>query len=325
MATKKNKTEIVRLPAKKHYTLPNYTFGVEIECFNLSPDILAWKMNENKLKVGGYEISESVCSMLHLRNRDNYSAWDIGDDGSIRGRDSVEIRSPILRGESGLKEIEKVCAILNDIGAKVNNSCGLHVHVGIKNSKRKFSVDQIIKLMEVYEDNSKNTDRWLRRARRTGHSTYARSVKDLLQTVKKKTRTSMQTQYDPMTGQYRYATSEVPVSPPKNLNELARMGEHFHRVNFSAYQEHGTVEFRQHHGTLNAREITNWIRFLLNHVENSRAAAKLEKRLKTQAERTKKRDKIQTIPKVVVQPLLGLPEPVRKHFESRVKKYRNAA
>src|SRR6478736_5176439 len=107
MATKKKtKFEIVNLSAKKAYSLPDYTFGVEIECFNLSPDILAWKMSEAKIKVNGYEISGSVRSMLHLptRQRDGHKSWDLGEDGSIRGRDSMEIRSPILRGEAGLKE-----------------------------------------------------------------------------------------------------------------------------------------------------------------------------------------------------------------------------
>lgn len=315
MATKK--IEIVNLPAKKHYSLPDYTFGVEIECFNVSPDIVAWKLNEAGIKVNGYEIRQSVRAMLNLGNRDrrSYSSWDIGEDGSIRGRDSMEIRSPILRGEKGLKEIERVCGILRGLKAKVNDSCGLHVHVGVKNSKRKFNVAQIVKMMETYEDNSKKTDRWFRKGRRTGRSTYARSVKPLIEGIKKETKTITNWVYD--NGYGHYVHRVVPNPLPKDLKELSQRGDHFDRVNVSAYREHGTIEFRQHHGSLDAGEITNWIRFLLNQLDNSRDAVALEKKLK--------KDAAKKPVLVKVPPLLGLPKPVQKHFENRVKKYRVAA
>lgn len=57
------------------------------------------------------------------------------DDGSINQDfgSAVEFASVPLRGIAVPKNVAAVCGILNDIGAGVNASCGLHVHVGVRN------------------------------------------------------------------------------------------------------------------------------------------------------------------------------------------------
>lgn len=35
--------------------------------------------------------------------------------------------------------------------------------------------------------------------------------------------------------------------------------DRYHKVNLTAYEDHGTVEFRQHNGTIDCNKITNWI------------------------------------------------------------------
>lgn len=61
--------------------------------------------------------------------------WNAQTDGSIRpyapfGFVGVEIVSPVLKGEKGLTEVVAVVDWLNSVGAKVDEHCGLHVHVG---------------------------------------------------------------------------------------------------------------------------------------------------------------------------------------------------
>ena len=50
-------------------------------------------------------------------------------DSSLSGNDTFELLSPILVGETGLRELEKVCWVLDLCDVKVNESCGLHVYI----------------------------------------------------------------------------------------------------------------------------------------------------------------------------------------------------
>jgi hypothetical protein len=44
--------------------------------------------------------------------------------------EGLEIVAPVLRGEEGQRELRRVCAGLEAIGATVNDTCGGHVHMG---------------------------------------------------------------------------------------------------------------------------------------------------------------------------------------------------
>jgi hypothetical protein len=300
----------------KSYKLPDYTFGVEIECYNLSHNLLVHYLDKAGIKSYGYDLDETLDQKYrptNRRHRKDYSIWEIGEDGSVRGVGTAEVKSPILKGEAGLKEILKVCEVLKELGAKVNASCGLHVHVGIKNAKKKFEPDEIKKIMRVYEENSKETDRWFTHGRRTGRSQWAKPVTKRLELLEKGGKKQVYdpniiTRHDCWGPQYGgYVTKDVP--PPNSLKGIADECEHYDRVSFSSYNSHGTMEFRQHHGTIDGQEITNWIRFLLNHVEVARSAKPVKQK--------------KTAKKVLykIEPLQGLPRPVKDHFLSRVKRY----
>lgn len=297
----------------KSYKLPDYTFGVEIECYNLSHNLLVHYLDKVGIKSYGYDLDETLDQKYRPSGRrKDYSIWEIGEDGSVRGVGTAEVKSPILKGEAGLKEIMRVCKVLEELGAKVNTSCGLHVHVGIKNAKKKFSAEEIKKIMRVYEENSKETDRWFTHGRRTGKNQYARPVTKRLELLEKGGKRNV---YDPNiirqeywgTTRGGYVMKEVP--PPDTLKGIADECEHYDRVSFSSYNDHGTMEFRQHHGTINGKEITNWIRFLLNHVEMARSAKPVKGNKKSKKVLYK------------IEPLKGLPVPVKDHFLARVKKY----
>lgn len=56
------------------------------------------------------------------------------------------------------------------------------------------------------------------------------------------------------------------------INEMANiMGSRYFKVNLMSFQRHGTIEFRQHSGTVNATKIANWVRFLGQFIDNSKA------------------------------------------------------
>src|SRR5262245_8670273 len=97
------------------------TFGVEIECYIPRDRMDGWSIAGYHSSYGG-NIPES-------------DGWRAMEDGSLcsapRGFRGVEIVSPVLRGREGLASVRAMVARLNSMGAVVNKTCGLHVHVGI--------------------------------------------------------------------------------------------------------------------------------------------------------------------------------------------------
>ena len=75
------------------------------------------------------------------------------------GHRSCEFISPILQGAAGVAHLVEFVAWLQEIGAKVNKSCGLHVHVGVTTAAQSMHGDQILayvnKLARLVSFNSK--------------------------------------------------------------------------------------------------------------------------------------------------------------------------
>jgi hypothetical protein len=61
-------------------------------------------------------------------------------DGSIRGDNPIECVSPILNGaRGGFDTLKACCASLREVGAMVNRSTGLHVHVGGRITEKQYA------------------------------------------------------------------------------------------------------------------------------------------------------------------------------------------
>lgn len=102
------------------------TFGVEIECCLPREVIL-----DHGIDIGGYHRGVPV--------RNLPPGWKASSDSSIVppiGYIGVEFVSPILKGAAGIEDVRRVIAKLNEWGARVNDSCGLHVHVGVEREIR---------------------------------------------------------------------------------------------------------------------------------------------------------------------------------------------
>ncbi len=114
------------------------TFGVEIEC-NIPVEYA------DAFPVGGYHrgIQSPVLP----------SGWNTQRDGSVgadSGFFSCEIVSPKLVGEAGLVQVVQVIDLLDEIGARVNRTCGLHVHVGVQGMNY-LQVQRVTKLFKAFE------------------------------------------------------------------------------------------------------------------------------------------------------------------------------
>ena len=99
-----------------------YTFGVEIECYNVTANLFEAACITNRINV--------VNDIYHYNHDDNNRAYKIMSDCSIHGYAGLECVSPILTHENGYNSLKGVCDTLNSLHALVNRSTGLHVHVG---------------------------------------------------------------------------------------------------------------------------------------------------------------------------------------------------
>ena len=97
-------------------------FGIELECFNAT-----------QIQVAQALVNAGINAVTSGYSGSNYALWQIKTDGSIQGINGFEVVSPILEGEAGIAEARKVCEVLVAIGAKVNQSCGFHIHHNAKN------------------------------------------------------------------------------------------------------------------------------------------------------------------------------------------------
>lgn len=90
------------------------TFGMEIECY--FPDRC-----------------EVVRGAYHSPNylEEEWNHWGAQFDSSINSQNGTEFVSPIMWGKYGVYNVRAMAKKLNEAGARVNRSCGVHIHVGI--------------------------------------------------------------------------------------------------------------------------------------------------------------------------------------------------
>ena len=197
----------------------NRKFGIEIEAYNCSRERLA-----RELKEAGIEVT------VEGYNHTTRPHWKLVTDSSLSGNDTFELLSPILVGETGLRELEKVCWVLDLCDVKVNESCGLHVYIDATG----FNMETWRNLALSYKHLEPVIDRFMPASRRDNR--YCRGLGHV---------------------------SDEMIRSARTVDELkGRIGDRYHKVNLEAYSRHKTVEFRQHSGTTNFTKMRNWVLFL---------------------------------------------------------------
>jgi len=237
------------------------TFGVEIETVNASIGEVT-----RALTGAGFDVRESNYSGR------SYSLWQVKPDGSLNPghndrQHSAEIVSPVLEwgNPDHMRQVERVCRTINNMPneARVNRSCGLHVHVGARHLTRA----EVLGVRDVYTQYEPqirrevlSPSRWNTERNYDGNlinkeagwawSYGAISAPELADHVR----------YFLESGYIRTLNPE---------NEAAR----YMAVNLTRLNDIGTVEFRARQGTTNARKILTWVGMAVNMVEQGRQYA----------------------------------------------------
>lgn len=159
-------------------------------------------------------------------------SWRCKTDGSLSagaGKVGWEVVSPILRGQDGIDQIEKVCRVVQELGATINRSCGLHVHHDVADA----DVTDLKNVGTGWVNNQSLIDGLVSASRREGGSYYCR----------------------PLTG-----SDMAVINRARTLEEMQHVRvDRYRTLNFKAYGRFGTLEVRQHQGTMNFEKIRTWI------------------------------------------------------------------
>ncbi len=184
-------------------------FGVEIELSNVPRDLKD-------------QLSYRDIACRNAEPHRSHGVWTIVPDGSLRGPNTGELVSPPLMGLRGLGAIADVVETLRSTGARVNETCGLHVHHDARDYQRgwlhqaEFWYETFMPLMIdiVGEDRVLNT----------------------------------------------YSPSRLPIQVRRDHTRRRNPdGNRYRAVNTAAFARHGTIEYRQHEPTLDAERIISWV------------------------------------------------------------------
>lgn len=228
------------------YKISERTFGVEIE---------AYKMSRYAVRdvLQGAGINVEVQGYGHV----TLPHWKIVHDSSISGQDSFEVVSPILHGEEGLRQVKVVLDTLKSGGAKVNKSCGLHVHFGANDIDLKgfqFLFKRYIKFEQEF-------DAFMPPSRRGNDNRYCQSLVHRF--------ASSRDEYARPGAVNRAFKEIMEADDIYDLYQIVARGQRYYKLNLGSYFRHGTIEFRHHSGSVEAEKVINWILFTNHFLESA--------------------------------------------------------
>ena len=213
----------------------SYTFGIEIETSGASIAAIKSELSNRGIK-----------------------GCDVKPDGTP-AVDAEIVLPPLADCQVAYEYLDSVCDAIAATGATVNRSCGLHVHISNApladgSNPAAFTGDSIA--------TKERTGRYLSRH---GEPLDAVAVKDIMTRY-----TAQQATVDSMLppsrrgNRYCMPLNTRVIEAANTLDELTRATHgKFSTINLTTWSR-GTIEFRQHSGTIEAVKIWNWVQFILN-------------------------------------------------------------
>lgn len=163
------------------------------------------------------------------------TGWKLVTDVSVTSTNTglskgLELVSPILYGDDGLDQLQVVMETLNSIGAKVDRSCGLHIHHDVAD----YDVENFVSLHNLYFNYQKGINSVVPQSRRTSaRNTYCKPLPKSDLTY---------------------------IQNASSISQVASwIGTRYVVLNAQSYVKYGTIEFRQHSGTVEFEKLEAWI------------------------------------------------------------------
>ena len=236
--------------AAKGFRVTERTFGVEIEFYSTHHrrSTVVTRLQHAGINVydAGYSQRTSDC-------------WKMVSDGSL-DYNGMELVSPPLKGRAGLAELRKVCRVLKSCKATVNSSCGLHVH----HDASDFTMPAWKSLIKLYGKHEADIDRLHPGSRSNGG--YCRSLVSFCN--------------NDINNLFERVDAAHTVSDLEGV-----FYTRYVKVNVDAFRQHGTVEMRQHAGTLNFDKMAAWVCLTQGMVEAAVKGARVSLKTKGGADK----------------------------------------
>ena len=226
-------------------------FGIEIEMTGITrgsaAKVIAEHFGTSAIHVGGTYDTYTV-------EDDTGRKWKVVSDASIQCQSrgertasrlyAVEVVSPICKYED-IETVQELVRELRRGGAKVNDSCGIHIHVDASRHDPK-TLRNIVNIMASKED-----------------------------LLYKALRVQIDREYYCQKADLRFL-EDVNLKRPKSMSEFetlwyngsSRRGIHYdstryHALNLHSVFSKGTIEFRMFNSTLHAGEVKSYIQLCL--------------------------------------------------------------
>lgn len=227
--------------------MKNQNFGVEIELTGITrrraASIAADFFGESSRHDGG---SYDTYSALDRKGR----TWKFVRDASIdtegRGASySTELVTPILQYED-IELLQELVRRLRAAGAKANNSCGIHIHVGAENHTPK-TLRNLVNIMASKQDILYNALK-INHERRAYCKKLESSLIERINNIKPDSRSALENiWYEGYLG----------------TRDAHYNSSRYHGLNLHATFTKGTVEFRLFNSTTHAGKIKAYIQLCL--------------------------------------------------------------
>lgn len=238
-------------------TLKEQCFGIEIEMTGITRKMAADAISKY---FGTYSEYIGTYYDTYAVTDNEGKTWKIMFDSSIRGERKaggayhdteertyrVELVSPKLE-YSEMEKLQEVVRTVRKAGAKVNSSCGIHVHVDGKNHTAK-SLRNLLGIMYAKED-------LLFKALQVNPNRvhYCKHTREnVLMAARAEKNLTMSKLHDIWYADY----------PHDNCNDHYNQSR-YHALNLHAMFTKGTVEFRLFNSTLHAGEVRAYITLAL--------------------------------------------------------------
>ena len=213
----------------------------------------------------GIEIETAGVSISRIQNafdRAGIKGCDVKPDGTPNV-DAEIVLPPLGNCQVAKEYLQSISNVLLDVGADVNRSCGLHVH--ISNAPLNDDTDGWIGSAGAARftgDSIQHKERTGRFLSQHGEPMDVVIVKDIMQRYER--------QQDAINKMFPRSRTDNRYCQPLNATRIANANTiqelnhgKFYAINLDTWRR-GTIEFRQHSGTIDATKIWNWVQFILN-------------------------------------------------------------
>jgi len=177
--------------------------------------------------------------------------WELKYDGSLNNgiEISPENRNHLYYNEDSLMQIKEVLALVRVYRGKAKDTCGLHIHINVKN----LSDKQILNIITEFIHRQKFLAKKFKVSKERLENTCKLIPKSELHHLTEK-----------QIHQYRNQENY-------NFRNFNYLDDKYHSLNANHMSkgDYGTLEFRLFGGTLNFREIKERIYWTLNFIKDS--------------------------------------------------------